>query len=200
MISTPSTQTIYLDGNEIDSATPLYINHNSDEETYINPTGGLVGIGTTNPQGKLHINTDEVCLSLQRDFATWWITPVQNGNINFFKNTALLGYISYNGGGEWVAVSDRRLKNSITPMGDVLSKINQLGVYSYSFIHDETGSRDIGVIAQELETIFPEAVSVGNDLYTVSYDQLTSIAIKGIQEQQKQIEQLITRVDQLSKK
>lgn len=196
-ITSPSNQTLLLDGNEIESNTPLYINHNSDENTYINPSGGKVGIGTSNPDGYLHIKTSEYGLGLQRDFATWWIDPVANGNINFYKNTALLAYVSYNGGGEWVAVSDRNLKENIQPFGTVMERINQIHPSSYNFIHDPNSSKDIGVIAQELEPLFPEAVSFTNDQYGVSYDQLTVIAIKGIQEQQAQLEQLTMQIDKL---
>jgi hypothetical protein len=199
MITSPSTQTLYLDGNEIDSKTPLYINNNSDEETYINPSGGKVGIGTTNPDGLLTIRTSEFGLGLQRDFGTWWITPTSSGYVNFYKNTSLLAYFSYDNGGDWIAVSDRRLKENIKPLQPVMDKINQLKLYTYSFKHDPNSRKDVGVIAQEAEALFPEVVSYTNDQYGVCYDQLTVIGIKGIQEQQERLEALMSKVDLLLK-
>ena len=200
MISSPSTQTLYFDGNEIDSETPLYINHNSNENTYINPTGGKVGIGNTNPDGLLHVkNTDSPGLGLQRDFATWWLTPVPGGNINIFKNTSLLAYISYNGGGEWVAVSDRNLKENIHEYGSVKERIEQLRLCSYHYIHDRSSQKDIGVMAQQAETLFPEVVRYTNEQYGVAYDELTVIAIKGIQEQQVQLEEMNRQLDEMLK-
>ena len=197
MISNGATQTMLFDGNEIDSESALYINHNSNEETYINPSGGKVGVGHTNPDGQLHVKTTEVGLALQRDLTTWWITPTTAGNINIFKNTVMLAYISLDGGGEYVSVSDRNLKENIHEYSPVLDKINQLHLCSYKFIHDPSGQKDIGVIAQELETLFPEAVRNKNDQYGVAYDELTAIAIKGIQEQQTQLEQLNQQINSM---
>jgi hypothetical protein len=201
MITSSASQTLLLDGNEIDTkSTPLYINHNSNENTYINPSGGKVGIGTTNPDGYLHIKTTTFGLGIQRDFATWWIAPTAGGNINFYKNTSLLAYVSYNGGGEWVAVSDRNLKKNIVPYSPVMEKINKIGLYSYQFIPALGSAKDIGVIAQELESVFPEAVRYSDDQYGVAYDELTVIALKGIQEQQNQLEDLIRQAERLLEK
>ena len=197
MITSPSTQTLFFDGNEIDSNTPLYINHNSNEETYINPSGGKVGVGTANPDGRLTIKTTAFGLGLQRDFATWWLQPTSTGIVYFWKNTDLLAYFSYDNGGDWIAVSDRNLKENILPVQPVMDKIKQLRLCSYSFIHDPASKNDIGVIAQELEPLFPEAVSYADDQYGVSYDQLTVIGIKGIQEQQIRLEELNSKVDAL---
>jgi hypothetical protein len=199
MITSPSTQTLYLDGNEIDSETPLFINQNSDEETYINSSGGKVGIGTASPDGLLTIKTTEYGLGLQRETDTWWIAPTTTGVVNFFKNDILLAYFSYDNGGDWVAVSDRRLKENIQPLQPVMDRINQLKLYTYSFKHDPNARKDIGVIAQETQTLFPEVVSYTNDQYGVCYDQLTVIGIKGIQEQQEQLEKLEAQVAQLMK-
>lgn len=197
MITSPSTQTLFLDGNEIDSNTPLYINQNSNENTYINPSGGKVGIGTSNPDGYLHVSTTENGMAIQRDFGTWWLSPTPEWNLNFYKNTTLLAYVSYNGGGDWVVVSDRNLKENIQKYPSVLNKINQLRLCSYSFIHDPSSKKDIGVIAQQLQPLFPEAVSYAEDQYGVAYDELTAIAIKGIQEQQIQLEQMSKQLDNI---
>ncbi len=196
MISSPSTQTLYLDGNEIDSETALYINHNSNEETYLNPNGGKVGVGTASPDGKLTVKTTEAGLGLQRDFGTWWIDPTSTGVVNFFKNTTLLAYFSYDNGGDWVALSDARMKENISPLTPVMDRVMQLNLYIYSFKHDPAHKRDIGVLAQETLPLFPEVVSYADDQYGVCYDQLTVIAIKGIQEQQDRIEKLLTRADE----
>ena len=45
-------------------------------------------------------------------------------------------------------------------------------------------------MAQELEHVLPEAVFQDDNQYGVSYDQLTALAIRGIQEQQTEILEL----------
>jgi septation ring formation regulator EzrA len=63
------------------------------------------------------------------------------------------------------------------------------GVWAYRYKADE--SRSIGFIAQEIETIIPEVVSGQEGGKGVAYGLLTPVIVKGIQEQQKLIEQLI---------
>ena len=70
----------------------------------------------------------------------------------------------------------------------------------YALNHQPAAARDMGVIAQELQPLFPETVHDENDQFAVSYDQLTVIAIKGIQEQQVQLEAMSAQIDSLMEK
>jgi hypothetical protein len=65
-----------------------------------------------------------------------------------------------------------------------------LGVYTYSFKNDPGQKKNIGVIAQEAEPLFPEMVYFNEGQYGVSYGQLAAIGIKAIQEQQELIKTL----------
>jgi hypothetical protein len=195
-IVSSSTQSMRFDGNEIDTESPLYINHNSDENIYVNPIGGRVGIGTSSPDAKLHVKSSEWGLGLSRGLSTWWMAPANgSGNLNFYRITNLLAYVSYAGGGAWVAVSDQRLKTDIRPLEPVLEKIKRLGLYRYRFISQPDGPEDIGVIAQEAIQLFPEAVTGEPGHYGVAYDVLTTVAIRGLQEQQDQLTDLLRRAD-----
>ena len=61
-------------------------------------------------------------------------------------------------------------------------------------------SRQIGIIAQEVETVFPELVGTGADGYkTFAYDRLGPILIEAIKEQQKEIDSLKSDVSNLKK-
>lgn len=68
-------------------------------------------------------------------------------------------------------------------------------------IDRETGSKNIGFLAQELMEVVPEAVSVPEnpeeELYGVDYTRLIPILTKAIQERQEQIESLKEEVQQL---
>ena len=59
--------------------------------------------------------------------------------------------------GTFVATSDKRLKENITPYTCEKS-ILELPVYTYNFIADDTKTKHIGCIAQELQEICPELV------------------------------------------
>ena len=54
----------------------------------------------------------------------------------------------------------------------------------------------IGVIAQQLQEVFPEMVKVGEDGYLrVAYSKLIPILVASIQEQQKRIDELSTKLE-----
>ncbi len=80
-------------------------------------------------------------------------------------------------------------------MPQTLPQVKQLNLVSYQTQQDASGSRHNGVIAQELEQVFPEYVTVGqdregNEVRSVDYAGLSIVALKSIQEQQERIEKL----------
>lgn len=60
--------------------------------------------------------------------------------------------------------------------------------------------RQIGFLAQELQKIFPEAVTLGSDgFYTISYTTLIPVVVQGMKEQQQQVNELKQTVEMLVK-
>ena len=101
------------------------------------------------------------------------------------------------------AISDAKLKENVTDATPKLEKLNQVRVVNFNLIGDE--QKQIGVIAQELEQIFPSIVedtpdfdAEGNELGTttksVKYSVFVPMLIKAMQEQQTLIESLTTRI------
>ncbi len=104
-----------------------------------------------------------------------------------------------------VAYSDRRAKENIVTIDSALDKLLQMrGVY-YNRIADENKVRQIGVIAQEVNEVIPEAVTYCdvNDEYGVSYGNLAGLFIESIKDQQqiidKQAEEINLLKDELQK-
>lgn len=62
-------------------------------------------------------------------------------------------------------VSDRRLKTDITPLSaqDMIARLAAVDTYTFRMKDDETGRIEYGVMAQELEEIFPELVKTADD-------------------------------------
>ncbi len=85
------------------------------------------------------------------------------------------------------STSDINLKTNIRPIGDTLNKVLQ--IRGVNFDWKETGRTSIGVIAQEIEKVFPELV-VGENTKVVNYNGLIGVLIEAVKEQQKQIEEL----------
>lgn len=88
--------------------------------------------------------------------------------------------------------SDRRLKDNIVPVGNLLDKVLQLEVTSYNYKTDDVGTeKTIGFIAQDVEKIDSEWVvkpKSEEDHYLMNYSNFSAIAIKAIQEQQEIID------------
>lgn len=90
--------------------------------------------------------------------------------------------------------SDRRFKTGISPIDSSLSKICKLqGVY-YNWDRAKwpqknfPESKQIGLIAQDVEKVIPEVVLADKDGYrSLAYDKLTAVLIESVKEQQKQI-------------
>jgi hypothetical protein len=122
-------------------------------------------------------------------------TPVYNQiwtdgtNLNFSLNTTRIAYIT--NVGAYTQVSDKRMKNNITPMNSVLSDVMKLKPVEYFYNHSESTVKSIGFIAQDVQQIFPGLVNISEDtgMLAIQYIEFGVIAVKAIQEQQVQIEQ-----------
>lgn len=99
--------------------------------------------------------------------------------------------------------SDSRYKSNITPLTSALDKINLLNGYSY--FNKLSEKNDIGVVAQEVEKVFPELVQTDSEGYkSVSYGNLVAPLIEAVKEmynnyisQQAKIESLEARIQAL---
>ncbi len=117
------------------------------------------------------------------------------GDFGFFANGTIKAEIDRITG-VYVLGSDRRLKKNIAPLENVLDKVMQLKPSTYQYKADNpNGVMSTGLIAQEVEPIFPQFVfnkkdKEGKDLKMMDYSSMSIIALKAIQEQQAMIEKL----------
>lgn len=90
--------------------------------------------------------------------------------------------------------SDERLKKDIKTIENALDKTNQLRGVSYTWKTDEQDENpQIGLIAQEVEKVFPEFVHTDEDgMKSVNYAQMTAVLIEAVKE-------LNTRISDLEK-
>jgi hypothetical protein len=94
----------------------------------------------------------------------------------------------------YITRSDRRLKNTIQSIDNsAVSKFLNLRPVTFYWNQDKPRdpSLQFGLIAQEVEPLFPEMVNTGTDemqTKSVNYQSLHALSLKVIQEQQKQIE------------
>lgn len=87
----------------------------------------------------------------------------------------------------YITTSDRRLKENITPTRFGLADLMKVQPVDYNFIADAAKTVQTGFIAQDLDTVFPDAVTVGGDdantnPWSVDYGRLTPLLVKSIQD------------------
>jgi hypothetical protein len=110
-------------------------------------------------------------------------------------------------------ISDERLKDNVTTIENPLDKIKALRGVEYDWnAGSRKGKRDLGLIAQEVEKVIPNIVHeheqpLLNDdeddktLYkTVDYEKMVAVLIEGMKEQQSQIDELKSEINQLKGK
>ena len=104
--------------------------------------------------------------------------------------------------------SDRRLKYVGKESASGLNKIRQLKVFNYTFKKDTTKTPHVGVIAQDLQKVFPNAVKKGKDGFlTIRMEDMFYAVINAIKEldakyqaQEKRINELEKRIEKLEAK
>ena len=86
--------------------------------------------------------------------------------------------------------SDMRLKANIISLGSTLSKLLQIDGKTYTMKKDANNKKKIGLLAQDIEKVFPELVSEANDIKSVNYQGLVPVLINALKEQQLEIDRL----------
>jgi hypothetical protein len=102
--------------------------------------------------------------------------------------------------GNITAYSDAKLKKNVAPISDALQKVQNIRGVTFERIDEGNGERQMGVIAQEVEAAgVTEVVKYDeeNDVKSVAYGNMVGLLIEAIKEQQDQIEQLKTTIEDM---
>lgn len=158
----------------------------------LNPYGSNVGIGTTDPQAKLHVNGDILVGSVvngsssngtRRQYMSsagyFWNTlesgnteynlylhrhSTSNGFVGFWYSTSNVGSITTNGSTvSYNTTSDYRLKENVRPMAGAIDSVMRLKPSRFSFKSDPKHLSVDGFIAHEVQQIAPYAVAGDKD-------------------------------------
>ena len=170
-----------------------------------------IGINIPNgspPRSELHLyhtnfggSNDGVRIQNEGPNLEYWnlYTSNSTGDFEFYSigiKRATIDDVS----GAYTAVSDARFKKDIAPLEKVLDGVMQLQPKTYRFTDRDSDRQYTGLIAQELEQVFPQFVHYGGDdqkTYSVDYGGMSVIALKAIQEQQVRIESLEAEIETL---
>ncbi len=93
-------------------------------------------------------------------------------------------------------VSDIRLKNVGEKFTGGLAEIKKLNVYNYTFKNDSNKLPHVGVIAQDLKMVFPNAVVKGDDgYYKIRWDEMLYAAINAVKELNTKVSKIANRIE-----
>ncbi len=181
---------------------------------------GNVGIGTTTPGSKLHVESSvsnhyaAVIRNYNNTSSGYGLQVVAgSGNadygaylIDFFDatGTTRLGSIAQSGSNTvlYNTSSDRRLKNNIVNTHFGISDLMKIQVRDYEYKADSSKTLTTGFIAQELYEIFPNAVTKSanaEEMWSVDYGKVTPLLVKGMQDLKAENDGLKARLDKLEK-
>ena len=155
---------------------------------------------------KLHVAAlSEDALRVQVD-GTTRLRIHANGNVGVGANitpsfqfeVAGAGTAGKPGGGSWSNSSDRRLKKNIEDLDGSLDKLMRLRGVSFEYLDpdaiNELPGQRLGMVAQEVEEVFPDWVSPGGHGYkTLTFRGFEALAVEALRElREEKDEQIAT--------
>lgn len=177
-----------------------YVNlANVTQKLSLNPLGGNIGIGNTNPNYSLDITGITNLRSTQTSQNSTTGALISNGGISIANtsnstSTTMGGALTIAGGGSIAkdfyvggtitSSSDARLKINLRPMESILHKIKYIQPINYNSKNESDTKNYIGFIAQSFEEHFPELLYRENEnsYYSLAYDRITAINMGAIKE------------------
>ena len=120
---------------------------------------GFLGLGTSTPSVRLDVNGSSKV----------------SGNIDIDGSCSAFSFLS---------LSDRRFKEDIVPLVGAGDIIGRLRAVRFNWI--DLSQNDIGMIAQELQDVVPEAVA-GTTKLSVAYHKLIPVLIEAVKELQQKV-------------
>lgn len=145
-------------------------NYSNNVEIYSVIHNGITDIGNDYDTGTANINTN-------------YIKTISNADEAEKKYEG--GLFKYRGPypkGDVIS-SDRRLKNVGEKYTAGLAELKKLDFFHYTFKNDETKTPHVGVIAQDLQKVFPDSVTKGGDGYLrIRWDEMFYAVLNAVKE------------------
>jgi hypothetical protein len=141
---------------------------------------------SANAASDLYINVSGAKTILNRDSGNILLGTTSDNGEKLYVSGAIRAT------GTITANSDLTLKKNLLKIENALEKVEQINGYTYEFKADDS-KRHGGVIAQEIDKVFPEIVNKGNDgILGVEYGNISALLIEAIKEQNIKIKNLET--------
>lgn len=204
--SESTTDVVTFNGNNVD--IDFVVDGDTNEGAFfVDGSTENVGIGTISPGARLHLTTNAADFAAEfynDGNATTRSGLLVQGGLDDHTAAGPSTLIHFNDGDggtvgtitfgssltNYNTTSDARLKNDNGVSTKGLPDLLSIVVHDYSFKADPTNKVHTGFMAQELYSIYPDAVTAytnSNEYWQVDYGKLTPLIVRSIQEQQAQI-------------
>lgn len=203
-----SGENTYIRGGK--GTSHVYLNDIPNGNVVFGSTAATLGLNTNGyvPPTTLEVRQSNGGMELTNRLYTnqsweWRVVTGGSTTFNLYYEGVLKNYFLPTTGA--LAVSDERVKTNIEPLEPVMDRIMQLRPVTYIMKDAIKGQRrSMGFIAQHVSPLFPDIVSHnmpgGDDLLGLDYSGFSIIAVKGIQEEQQQINKLELDVSDAEKR
>ena len=99
------------------------------------------------------------------------------------------------------SLSDRRLKNVGDKYTAGLAELKKLDFFHYTFKDDKDKTPRVGVIAQDLEKVFPDAVTKGEDGYLrIRWEDMFYAVMNAVKELDNRITEIVQNITDINTK
>jgi hypothetical protein len=108
------------------------------------------------------------------------------------------------GGGSWSTLSDARTKKSIAPIGNTLAQLLKLRGVTFEYANPaavrERPGVHIGMVAQDVEQVFPSWVDAGSDGYKrLTFRGFEAVAVEAVRELDAKSNEAAARIAELER-
>jgi hypothetical protein len=169
------------------------------EAMRIDSSGNLL-VGTTSV---VSVGAGAHILSLRASSQSWGVGPTGAFASFYIKSASSTGVVLSTSATAWASDSDERKKTTITPFENAINKVCSLRAGTGRYLTDEESMSRSFLIAQDVQSVLPEAVDIGEDIdqsLMLRYTDVIPLLVAAIQEQQALITALTARITALENK
>jgi hypothetical protein len=193
---------LYVDGG----SSPAFAAYSTSANNQFKLAGTAPGLTITNTITSPTIGGALGACTSANDFITGTaagdmiLINQYTGNKLYITNYSGGVYLTQ-GATSWTANSDIRIKNINSHITNAVEKLSTLQTINFCYKDDISKKENLGLIAQEVEMVFPELIETNNDgILGVRYTELIPVLIEAIKEQQEQIKELKLELDKIKNK
>lgn len=149
---------------------------------WIDPPGGVLVVNDNSSSSNYYL------LFTNATTGEIFQSSVSSSGLQYVPSTGNLSAIQF------TSLSDQSQKTNVKVIETPIDHVKKLEGVRFNWVHNNNPS--IGLIAQEVEKIFPELIETGEDgLKRLNYSSMIGLLIEAIKEQQIRIEELEKKIN-----